>query len=500
MIQEAVESIFYPFDGEELLEGIIATATQKSKYLESYSNHCKQKLKECYPTTKDEEIKIIDALGLQAQVNGRTDHPEVDFVKYTCSEIKDKGIWKDGIADEDELIDIADAYEFSQLPIPLIRWGCENGLIKKARKRGSLWFLSKSMFQDFLGNHIAGTLTADVWEIRQENKSVTLTGVDYRMFFNQKTCDIAKTGLKVLIVTEYLPRIQPWSNSNCFLLLTVGETAGIKVTITLFEDVQKWDHGKYLFREYCEQIKRFVAQQGGVAQKHSDALSIEFHHIMQMDETLQNILDRTWNTFSHCSEDTEIILKGGPEWSDDFLIHEKPFCELLEKLLHEMKFQDVDNKHGYWEFGKDFTFTEVTDFGLHRYYAIQAKAGNISGAVNPQTYTKTDGKKTKVTALEEIFAQLDDAFAVPYRYKETSELRYISTFIIAISGTLTDNAQEKMYWKLQRAGRLGMIYVWDHRKIKQMIRTYWLKERETSEQQQWWIANDLLAFKDKTKE
>ena len=133
MTQEAVESIFYPFDGEELLDGIIATSAQMSKYLQSYSNHCEQKLKECFPTAKS--VRIVNALGLQAQVNGRADHPEVDFVKYTCSEIKDKGVWKAEIADEDEQITITEAHEFSQLPIALIRWGCENGLIKKAKKR-----------------------------------------------------------------------------------------------------------------------------------------------------------------------------------------------------------------------------------------------------------------------------------------------------------------------------------------------------------------------------
>ena len=171
----------------------------------------------------------------------------------------------------------------------------------------------------------------------------------------------------------------------------------------------------------------------------------------------------------------------------------------MEKLLQQMHFKDISNKHGHWEFGKDFTFTEITNFGLHRYYAIQAKAGHISGAVNPQAYTKLpDGKKIKVTPLEEIFAQLDDAFAVlPYRYKETSELRFISTFIIAISGELTENAQEKMYWKLQRAGRLGMVFVWDRKKIEQLIRTHWLNDGKALQPDQWSLTNDLLTFKDK---
>ena len=191
------------------------------------------------------------------------------------------------------------------------------------------------------------------------------------------------------------------------------------------------------------------------------------------------------------------MFKGGPEWKDKYFIHEKPFCdELLEKLLQEMGFQEIENKHGNWEFGKDFKFTETTFFGLQRHYALQAKAGNISGAVNPQAKVKSDGKKIKVTPLEEIFAQLEDAFAVPYRYKETSEPRFISAFIIAISGELTENAKEKMWWKLQKAGRLGMVYVWDRRKIEQLIRNHWPKDKHTTSGQDWSLENDLLAYKD----
>lgn len=201
-------------------------------------------------------------------------------------------------------------------------------------------------------------------------------------------------------------------------------------------------------------------------------------------------------------KEAEIILNGGPEWKDEYLVDEDLFCkEILLKLLNQMKFRDIESKHGMWEFGKDFTFSETTVFGIDRHYAIQAKAGNISGAVNPPAHTKTtDGKKVKVTSLEGILVQLDDAFSVPYRYKDTSEQRFISTFVIAITGELTENAKEKMSWKLQRAGRLGMVYLLDRNKIEQLIRTYWLRDGTSPDPQQWWLTNDALTVEEHSKE
>ena len=157
------------------------------------------------------------------------------------------------------------------------------------------------------------------------NERVSLTGIDYGMFFNQKVSDIAQTGLKVLITTEYLPRIQPWSNSNCFLLFTVGNTEAT-VTITLFEDVEKWNYGRFLFREYYERIKRFADRHDGVTQMQNDSISIEFYFPKPITGTLQNTLESAWNKFRHCLEETETVLKGGPKWKDEYLTKEKPFC------------------------------------------------------------------------------------------------------------------------------------------------------------------------------
>jgi hypothetical protein len=44
-----------------------------------------------------------------------------------------------------------------------------------------------------------------------------------------------------------------------------------------------------------------------------------------------------------------------------------------------MGFLFVRYTHGKKEYGKDFTFSELTPFGDHRHSGLQAKAGDISG-------------------------------------------------------------------------------------------------------------------------
>jgi hypothetical protein len=87
-----------------------------------------------------------------------------------------------------------------------------------------------------------------------------------------------------------------------------------------------------------------------------------------------------------------------------------------------MGFVSVRYLHGVREYGKDFTFSEVSPFSHLRHYGLQAKAGHISGEVN--------------SAIDEIIGQAKDAFAMPYYELGSREPRYISTFVVAISGSV----------------------------------------------------------------
>ncbi len=154
----------------------------------------------------------------------------------------------------------------------------------------------------------------------------------------------------------------------------------------------------------------------------------------------------------------EVALSGLP-WSDKYLTDEDLFCrELLHPLLRRMGFLFVRYTHGAREYGKDFTFSESTAFGHYRHYGLQAKAGDVSGGV------KAD--------IDELLGQIADAFAMPYYDLGSKEPRYISTFIIAVSGKFTANAREKIAEKVAR-GLVGSVYFLDREMISELVERYW---------------------------
>lgn len=154
----------------------------------------------------------------------------------------------------------------------------------------------------------------------------------------------------------------------------------------------------------------------------------------------------------------EVALSGLP-WKDEYLTKEDPFCrELLHPLLRRMGFVFVRYTHGKREYGKDFTFSELTSFGHYRHYGLQAKAGDVSGGVN--------------AAIDELLGQIGDAFAMPYYEVGSKEPRYISTFVIAISGKFTENAREKIVEKMPR-GLIGSVYFLDCERLTELVERFW---------------------------
>lgn len=155
---------------------------------------------------------------------------------------------------------------------------------------------------------------------------------------------------------------------------------------------------------------------------------------------------------------TELILSGAA-WRKEYETDEKLFCtEIIFPLLRKMGFIDVRFNHGVREYGKDFTFSEVTKFGNLRHFAIQAKAGNLKGSVNAE--------------IDEIIGQLNDAFTMSYYEVCANETRNISTFIIAISGHFTENAKDKIIQKIPQHFK-GCIYLIDRDKILELIERFW---------------------------
>ena len=156
--------------------------------------------------------------------------------------------------------------------------------------------------------------------------------------------------------------------------------------------------------------------------------------------------------------EAEVAL-GGMVWKPEYITSERLFCEeVLAPLLRRMHFVSVRYTQGDREYGKDFTFSEMTPFGAMRHYGLQAKAGDITGEVN--------------SVIDQIVGQADDAFKMPYYDLSSAEPRYISTFVVAASGRFTANAREKVIHKLPRGVHGSMLFL-DREAILELVERYW---------------------------
>jgi hypothetical protein len=61
---------------------------------------------------------------------------------------------------------------------------------------------------------------------------------------------------------------------------------------------------------------------------------------------------------------------------------------------------------------------------------------------------------------------------MPYYEIGSKEPRYISTFIIAISGSFTENAREKIVEKMSNSV-VGSVYFLDRERITELAERYW---------------------------
>jgi hypothetical protein len=189
-----------------------------------------------------------------------------------------------------------------------------------------------------------------------------------------------------------------------------------------------------------------------------DWKTLEISFQVDKDFEFKDVITRYSKLLCDQIKRTELILSGAV-WRKEYETDEKLFCtEIIFPLLRKMDFFDVRFTHGKKEYGKDFTFSEITKFGNLRHFAIQAKAGNLRGNVNSE--------------IDEIIGQLEDAFTMPYYEVSANETRNISTFIIAISGHFTENAKDKIIQKIPQHFK-GCVYLIDRDKILELIERFW---------------------------
>lgn len=225
-----------------------------------------------------------------------------------------------------------------------------------------------------------------------------------------------------------------------------------------------WDH-KFGASQYVSAMKQAIITRNETNKDvnfediEDDGAHIFFCYDIYLNQDMP--IDQAYLRFQQIVQEieghTERILEC-EEISSEILNDEAKFTiELLLPLFRNMSFFDVKYNHGKREYGKDITFSEIDKFGTRRNYGIQIKAGNLSGEAGSE--------------LDKIIGQIADAFSMPYIDTTSRENRYISFFIIAISGRFTNNAKDKIIEKINQRN----IYFFDIDKIQELLAHYMKK-------------------------
>lgn len=143
---------------------------------------------------------------------------------------------------------------------------------------------------------------------------------------------------------------------------------------------------------------------------------------------------------------------------EEYYQNEKLFSkEIIAPLLKNMGFYSVIYHHGINEFGKDFILTRLNPFGYYEYIGVQVKIGDLDGKANSK--------------IDEIITQIDDCFEIPYLDIKTKEYKLISSFVLIISGHLTENAKIKIMNKLHGIKKASTTII-DRDEIEALIEKY----------------------------
>jgi len=172
------------------------------------------------------------------------------------------------------------------------------------------------------------------------------------------------------------------------------------------------------------------------ADDEGDCFQIEYSIKINPDTTIIDAIQSVRNFEEELEGQTEIMLDQ-QNISKDILNDEKKFTlTALLPLFRNMGYQDVQYNHGPREFGRDIIFTEIDKLGIRRNFGVQVKAGNLTGEA-----------KSK---LDELIAQVDDAFSMTHINTFSKEKRTLTDIIIAISGRYSGNAPQKILEKTER--------------------------------------------------
>jgi len=106
--------------------------------------------------------------------------------------------------------------------------------------------------------------------------------------------------------------------------------------------------------------------------------------------------------------------------------------DTLMPLLRRVGFRRVDFTHGILEAGRDVVFSDYDKFGLVKYYAAQAKDGDLKSRSDTQE-------------IHTILDQLRSAYETPYRDVTTGTEHRITGVYLVVNGSVSDAAKQILY-------------------------------------------------------
>jgi hypothetical protein len=222
-----------------------------------------------------------------------------------------------------------------------------------------------------------------------------------------------------------------------------------------FEDsgTRKYWDGTIGFKAYMETKKGIVeeraAQAGDIElEGYEDdgnwihltySAEVEVANISTAVELAEQIIEEIEGT-------TEMRL-GTELWAPKESNNEKEFTlRTVLPILRKLGFQNVKYNHGKREFGRDVIFARVSEFQDLEFWAAQVKFGDVTGGANAE--------------IDNVLAQIDDAFKMPFYDLYTKQRQRIAKLAIIVSGKFTENAIEKICDKIESSAvRNNIVFV-----------------------------------------
>ena len=252
---------------------------------------------------------------------------------------------------------------------------------------------------------------------------------------------------------------------NLILCLLGKEDDKLELSFSVGVDDGVWKE-RLAFTAFCKELMTIQQRNTAYSYWREASLEPEESHLSitasinedEFKEPLGHIIGMLSQNLIKLIEETERAIFGF-SWDSRFNSDEEFFTkELLIPLLRKMDFDDVRYNHGPKEYGRDILFSEFTKFAVKRRYAVQVKAGNVSGGNS--------------SLVDTIVSQINDAFAMPVRGPGLSKQFRISDMLVIISGKFSDNAIEKINSKLNDV-LIGSVNFLDRDDVEWLVRKHW---------------------------